>query len=148
PARAPVNLDAWLRERVGEHVVPDDIRLQLELACGAIVAVDSQRLGQALDNVMVNACQAMQESQASQKIVRISSCSTGQNAEIQITDTGPGIPLDHQAKVFEPLFSTKSFGVGLGLPLVKQVLEQHGGDVILASEPGQGTCVTLRLPLG
>ena len=148
PARAPVNLDAWLRERVGEHVVPDDIRLQLELACGAIVAVDSQRLGQALDNVIVNACQAMQESQASQKIVRISSCSTGQNAEIQITDTGPGIPLDHQAKVFEPLFSTKSFGVGLGLPLVRQVLEQHGGDVILASEPGQGTCVTLRLPLG
>jgi signal transduction histidine kinase len=49
-------------------------------------------------------------------------------------------------KVFEPLFSTKSFGTGLGLPTVKQIVEQHEGSIELSSEPGAGTRVCIRLP--
>ncbi|EIM76576.1 multi-sensor signal transduction histidine kinase [Nitratireductor aquibiodomus RA22] len=49
-------------------------------------------------------------------------------------------------RVFEPLFSTKAFGVGLGMPLVKRIMEQHGGDVLIESQKGVGTTVSLVLP--
>ena len=62
-----------------------------------------------------------------------------------VADTGGGIPADVLPKVFEPLFSTKSFGTGLGLPMVKQIVEQHGGTITIASEAGKGTRVTVRL---
>jgi signal transduction histidine kinase len=62
-----------------------------------------------------------------------------------IADNGPGIAAENLAKVFEPLFSTKSFGTGLGLPMVKQIVEQHGGTITIASEVGKGTSVTVRL---
>ena len=50
------------------------------------------------------------------------------------------------SKIYEPLFSTKSFGVGLGMPTVKQIMEQHGGGIEIESEEGRGTTVTLWLP--
>ena len=67
--------------------------------------------------------------------------------ELAIADTGPGIPPEHKARIFEPLFSTKSFGAGLGLSTVKQIVVQHGGMINVDSEAGVGTIVTIRLPL-
>jgi len=66
---------------------------------------------------------------------------------LRIEDTGPGISPENLAKIFEPLFSTKSFGTGLGLPTVKQIVNQHGGTITVDSEVGKGTVVTVRLPL-
>ncbi|MDH3474525.1 MAG: ATP-binding protein, partial [Rhodospirillales bacterium] len=60
---------------------------------------------------------------------------------------GPGIPAQDLDRVFEPLYSTKSFGVGLGLPLVRRITEQHDGDIEVESEPGRGTRFVIRLPL-
>jgi signal transduction histidine kinase len=67
--------------------------------------------------------------------------------EIRVSDTGPGIPKDVRARVFEPLFSTKRYGVGLGLPIVKNIVEQHGGGIEIESQAGQGTTVILWLPV-
>ena len=66
--------------------------------------------------------------------------------ELVFEDTGPGIPPEVLPRVFEPLFSTKGFGVGLGLPAVKQIMEQHSGGIGVDSVPGQGTRVRLWLP--
>ena len=66
--------------------------------------------------------------------------------EITIIDTGIGIPDDVLPHVFEPLYSTKGFGVGLGLPVVKHIMEQHGGGVEIMTEKGVGTRVVLWLP--
>jgi len=77
----------------------------------------------------------------------VSSHVVGSRLGIQVSDTGPGIPADVMDKIFEPLFNTKRFGVGLGLPVVKGIMQQHGGGVEIESKIGQGTTVTLWLPI-
>jgi signal transduction histidine kinase len=67
-------------------------------------------------------------------------------AELVFQDTGLGIPPEIREKIFEPLYSTKGFGVGLGLPTVKQIMEQHDGGIEIESIEGAGTQVTLWLP--
>jgi signal transduction histidine kinase len=63
------------------------------------------------------------------------------------SDTGIGIAEDDVDKIVEPLFSTRGFGVGLGLPTAKRVAEQHGGGLEIRSELGKGTMVTIWLPI-
>ena len=67
--------------------------------------------------------------------------------EVVIADTGVGIPAEQLARVFEPYFTTKKHGTGLGLALVRQTIHDHGGSVVVASEPGRGTAFTVKLPL-
>ncbi|MBM4062484.1 MAG: two-component sensor histidine kinase [Planctomycetes bacterium] len=64
---------------------------------------------------------------------------------VRVTDTGAGIPPELQPRVFEPYFSTKKCGTGLGLPTARRVAAEHGGSLSLESEPGRGTQFTLRL---
>ncbi len=66
---------------------------------------------------------------------------------IKISDNGQGIPAETKQKIFEPLFSTKSFGVGLGLPIVQQIIIQHKGIIEIQSKVGKGTTVKVKLPL-
>ena len=73
--------------------------------------------------------------------------SASETVEITIADSGAGIPPQVLPRVFEPLFSTKSFGTGLGLATAKQIVEQHDGTISIVSPPGLGTCVSIRLPL-
>jgi len=78
--------------------------------------------------------------------IHIKTCISNNRVEIIIKDTGSGIAKDVIDSIFEPLFSTKSFGVGLGMPAIKQIMQQHGGGVEIESEEGKGTLVTLWLP--
>jgi signal transduction histidine kinase len=68
--------------------------------------------------------------------------------EIQFQDTGVGVAPEHLARVFEPYFTTKEVGIGLGLALTKQILEQHGARIELSSEPGKGTLALIQFPAG
>lgn len=79
------------------------------------------------------------------KLIVETAC-TGERVEIRVTDTGVGIAGEDLERVFEPLFSTKTYGVGLGLSIVKRILDLHHGGVEIASEPGVGTSVTLWVP--
>ncbi len=72
----------------------------------------------------------------------------GKRLEIAVADSGPGIPAEVLPQVLEPLFSTKTFGTGLGLPTVQQIMEAHGGGLDITSREGRGTKVVLWLPLG
>jgi signal transduction histidine kinase len=66
---------------------------------------------------------------------------------VSITDTGVGIPQENLDKLFEPLFTTKAKGIGLGLAVTKTLVEGHGGSIEVESEVGKGTTFTVRLPI-
>jgi two-component system sensor histidine kinase FlrB len=95
-------------------------------------------------NLLENALQAVGEHGAIR--VRLRSADGGRRAEIEIADTGAGIDAAVKDRLFEPFFSTKTSGSGLGLVLVKRIAEDHGGGVSLETAPGGGTRAVLWLP--
>lgn len=149
----PTPLDAWLAELLDEQQLPEGITVIRD--CGlddTIVSIDRDEVRRAIINVVDNACQAMTNADGDGGIagwgeLTVATRENGDRVEIEIGDTGPGIPEDILPKIFEPLFSTKSFGVGLGLSIVRQVADHHGGGLEISSKKGQGTQAVLWLPL-
>jgi signal transduction histidine kinase len=142
------DVDGWLSRRIADITLPPGIVLARDFASGATARVDGPRLLRCIINLVMNAAEAITAAPAGQNGSRIelSTRCAGDRVEIRVQDDGPGIPADLQAQVFEPFFSTKSFGVGLGLALVRQIMEQHRGGVSLVSRPGE-TAFTLWLPV-
>ena len=143
------DVDRWLREVVEDEPIPEAVETRLDLAAGAALDIDPERMRQAIANVVQNACQAMveREDPARPAVLGLSTRIADGELVIRVTDTGPGIEADAMDKIFEPLFSTRSFGFGLGLPLVKRVAERHGGSVEVESAAGGGTTVSIRIPV-
>ena len=119
------------------------ISLELSVAAGLPeVAADENQIRQALLNLVRNAREAM----PSGGKLRVEVTGGVGQVRMSITDTGPGIAPEHLGKIFDPFFSTKEKGTGLGLALVQQILAEHGGRIEVASAPGGGTVFTLTLP--
>jgi signal transduction histidine kinase len=72
----------------------------------------------------------------------------GAQAAIAISDTGRGMPAEERRRVFEPFYSRKPAGTGLGLTIARRIVAAHGGRIEIESTPGRGTCFTILLPLG
>jgi two-component system NtrC family sensor kinase len=102
-------------------------------------------LRQACVNVLMNACEAMPFEGV--LTVETALAEGGREVELSFRDTGPGIPAARLARVFDPFFSTKERGAGLGLSVVHGIVQQHGGRVVIDSVEGEGTRVALRLPV-
>lgn len=132
-------------------------RVQIEhAACGdpacsdapSSVTADAHQLQQVLMNLVLNAIQAT----PAQGTIWIRTCTTvdpdGRRfACILVEDNGKGMAPEELGQAFDPFFSTKANGTGLGLPIAKQLIEQHGGRVSVESEAGRGTCVRVEIPL-
>lgn len=103
---------------------------------------DESLLTSALVNLVKNAVQAS----ATGKPVRVVGRVEGARYAVEVLDEGPGVPADAQARVFEPFFTTREKGTGLGLPLARKLVEAHGGTLTLRSQPG-ATCFRLEVPL-
>lgn len=145
-----VTADRWLTDLLDELKLPDGVKLVRRLdAPGRQLELDAALMRRVIVNLTENASQAMSEASetARDKVITIGTRVAGDRLDITVEDTGTGIPNDILHRVFDPLFSTKSFGTGLGLAVVKQVVEQHRGRIEIASVPGKGTKVTLLLPL-
>jgi len=140
-------LDLWLAEMLEEMVWPDNVRCHWQLDSGASVLADPERLRRALVNVIANALQAMEEKGPGEHRLEVSTRRLAQRCEIVVSDTGGGIPEQIRERIYEPLFSTKTFGVGLGVPIIRNIMTDHGGGVDYWSKVGEGTTVTLWLPL-
>ncbi len=153
PLTVPTNLDSWMAEFLDEQEVPHGIDVRRYLNSGdAVIHVDPERLRRVAVNLYSNACEAMLDphregaADGTKTLTVETGCADGW-AEIRIIDTGPGMSDEMLAAAFEPLFSTKGFGIGLGLPIVRKIAEQHGGTIEMVSEIGKGTRVKLKLPL-
>jgi two-component system sensor histidine kinase HydH len=105
-------------------------------------AADPDLLHQAFLNILLNAIQAMPEGGK----LNISTQNAPQGKEIQFQDSGEGIDPETLNKIFNPFFTTKERGSGLGLPIVKSIIESHQGSIQVDSTPGEGTAVTIVLP--
>jgi signal transduction histidine kinase len=145
---APLPLDTWLGALLDQQHLPDTITLERRLAASsAVVPIDSERLRLAITNLIENAAEAITDApDLAERRITVST-HAGKAAEIVIADTGPGMSESVLARVFEPLFSTRAFGTGLGLPMVKRIVEQHGGDMVIGSVLGGGTRIQIRLPI-
>ena len=145
--KEPLAIGRWLTELLGEISIPDEVQLHWELDLHTIVPVDSERLRRVMINVITNALQAFYEVSDRVKKLEIRSRKVDECYEITVSDNGPGMSKEILERIFEPMFSTKTFGVGLGVPIIKNVLEGHGGGVKYHSEVGKGTTVVMSLPL-
>jgi nitrogen fixation/metabolism regulation signal transduction histidine kinase len=103
---------------------------------------DAAKLQAALRNLLINAVESITRSGE----VRLRLRREGDRLILEVRDTGPGMDAATLDKIFEPYFSTKPAGTGLGLPIARKVIEDHGGSIRLASAPGEGTTVTIELP--
>ncbi len=106
------------------------------------VRIDRTLVARALTNLIENAIQAMPEGGRITLVARAAASAV----TVGVTDTGVGMDLEAAGRAFEPYFSTKTGGSGLGLPNAKRYVELSGGTVTLASAPGRGTTITLNLP--
>lgn len=142
-----VGLDGLVDEtvrRVCAQAAAGDGQVVTELADSGVVWVDPDRISEALANVLDNALQACSDGGD----VKVTTHKAGERAEIVVKDTGCGMPPEDLARVFEPFFTTKQVGVGtgLGLKIARRILEDHGGEVWMESQPGAGTSVHLIVP--
>jgi len=108
-----------------------------------LVPLDARQARQVVVNLVTNALQAMPRGGRLVLRTRVE----GEQAVLVLEDTGPGIPAEVQARIFEPFFTTRAAGTGLGLAVVKRLLDGHGATIAFESRAGQGTAVTVRFPL-
>ncbi|MBM3131189.1 MAG: PAS domain S-box protein [Chloroflexi bacterium] len=144
-AHLPHVIDAAVRQ----CEMPDDIALQWQVAENLpAVMVDAGQMQLVFRNFVANALQAMPEG-GTLTIGGQRSAVSGQPSaiEIRITDTGVGIPPEAVDKIFQPLYTTKAKGIGLGLALCKMIIEAHGGTIGVTSQVGKGTAFTVTLPV-
>jgi signal transduction histidine kinase len=129
---------------LAKHAAPKTVRVTTDIPDGlpAIVA-DPTHLEQVLTNLVTNAYQAMPEGGT----LTISARLENRMVSMGISDTGAGIAPDNMDKLFEPLFTTKPKGIGLGLAVCKNLVEANGGSIDAESETGKGTTFTVMLPV-
>jgi len=144
---APVDL-AELLDTIARSA-PPGVKVRVERATAAAPMANGhyEPLRRAFFNLFLNACDALQAAPG-EIVMAVRAVPNGGagTIEVTITDTGVGMPPEVAARIFEPYFTTKASGTGLGLALVRQTVQDHGGTVRVASAPGRGTTFTVTLP--
>lgn len=147
-----IDLNIWLGKLLDEQNINSDIDVNFDSQeVDLQIVADVDRLRRAVINTVENACQAMLEPYEPDNIIKgscltISTHSDAEKITINIADNGCGISTETLPHIFEPLFSTKGFGVGLGMPTIKQIMTQHGGDIDIETSENIGTRISLWLP--
>lgn len=137
---------------IGRCAIPENINLQAEIPDNLpLLRVDPLQMGLVLTNFITNAVQAMPDGGAlriaARQVLSPDSKFDGDFVEISVADTGKGITPENMRKIFQPLFTTKAKGIGLGLVVCKNLVDANGGQIEVESEPGKGTTFMVLLPI-
>jgi len=140
--RSDINIvinDSLSRVKISENIIiSKDLKPNLTK-----VTIDANQIGQVLINLIDNACQAMEEG----GVLHISTRGSNGFVKIDIRDTGRGITEKSIKKIFDPLFTTKPRGIGMGLTVCHGIIEKHNGHIDVKSREGIGTNICIKLPL-
>jgi two-component system, sporulation sensor kinase E len=140
------NINALVEETVrffGPEIQDRDIVVEQELRSDLpLLELDREQMKQAFYNIIKNSFEAMKR----RGILRIRTDRDDTHVLVSFIDTGGGISAENLSRVFEPYFTTKSAGTGLGLLIVRRIVREHGGELSIESSEGKGLTLTLRLP--
>lgn len=151
PVMEVVDAESLVREVAGFVLSGSSIGVSFDISADlAPIEVDAGQMQQALSNIVLNAKQAMSDS--GQIRIELRNVTVGQRpaeyVELAIEDDGPGMAPEVLAKIFDPYYTTKEAGTGLGLATTHSIVTKHGGTISVDSAPGTGTSITLTLPAG
>jgi signal transduction histidine kinase len=151
------DLSSFLRREAQQLAedLPDDVELRWELADDLpVVSVDREQMTSVLENLVYNAVEALPEggaitvqTQLARDLLSFSGEGSRDYVIVEVMDTGTGMNASTRTRAFDPGFTTTAEGTGLGLAMVKRIIEDHDGQVELESEPGMGTDVRIYLPI-
>ncbi len=144
-----IDVGTWSDAQTRQLIVPDGVDFTYSnTALGTVCDVDDRVLTKAIFKILKNALHAVTTDAPDQdkRLITFTIAPAGDNVEFVVEDNGPGMSADVAERSCEPLFSTRGFGVGLGLPFAEQSFRQHGGGLKLETKEGRGTKVTLWLP--
>jgi signal transduction histidine kinase len=144
PSLIKVELNYLVKESLSWVTVPKNITITTHLNSHSLqVKTDAEQISRVFTNIISTAIQAMN----GKGELKIETGVEDSVAWTRFTDTGCGIPEENLEKIFEPLFTTKPKGIGLGLAISKRLVEQNQGKIEVASQTGKGTTFTVKLPL-
>jgi signal transduction histidine kinase len=145
----PGDLTAAVSELVEGYraAPPHGVSVELETPSGAIPArFDAKLLLRAVRNLIENALRA--SAGGGRVVVRVERDASGGSAHVAVLDSGPGVPPDLLARIFDPYFSTHATGTGLGLPIARRIAEEHGGSIAARNRPKGGLEAVITIPCG
>jgi signal transduction histidine kinase/integral membrane sensor domain MASE1 len=149
--RDDLDVNALVRDVIkllGNDAMIRGVALRLELAAGTLVVRgDRVQLQQVLLNLIVNALEALAETEGDWRIGVRTERVPGSMARVSVEDSGPGLPAAVQREIFKPFFTTKAKGMGMGLSIARSILNAHGGTISADSAPERGARFTFTLPL-
>ena len=144
PTRFSSDINTVVNEALSRVVIAKNIKLSKTLQPNLpMIMIDANQIDQVLINLVENACQAMVDGGE----LKISSKVSENFMEIEISDSGCGIPEKEVKKIFDPLFTTKPSGTGIGLAVCHGIMQKHNGAINVKSQEGIGTKMFIRLPL-
>ena len=143
PEKEWVTVEGLINEVLSAYTIPENIKLKLDFRGENKVFVDINQIERCFSNLLHNAIQAMTP-KGGELIIK--TISQKDQVITQFMDTGPGLPKSDLERIFEPLFTTKARGIGLGLTVTKSLVEANGGKIIAESEEGKGSVFTVTLP--
>jgi len=142
--KKPAKISVILHDTLERIEIPDKIKINLPKT-DVTIPCDSERLEVVFVNMIMNAIQAIGNKKGEVYInIADEPCDI---VLISIKDSGPGIPKKLISKIFDPLFTTRQVGTGLGLPSCKNIIEKHGGAIDVSSPKGKGATFLIRLPM-
>jgi signal transduction histidine kinase len=144
PTREEADMNTMVQEVIQRSAIPKTVHLHVNLGSGpSKVWLDPSQVNQVILNLVSNAVQSMPRGgQLGVEVNRVNG-----SVELRVADSGCGISEEDQRRIFQPLFTTKQKGIGLGLAVSRKIVEANGGQIGFDSVPGQGTTFKLRFPV-